>query len=291
MTIRNLKILFILFLATRQLKSCELPDRFEFKTLHLVSNYYANQFMSHNEFKGIRCDVPPNVQFKFNLSEWQAKKQLDPCKNVSFWNSLHLRFPKGFILQKSFGLQDIIDFLLLFEEEFYITFANLQKFDADLGIVSLLPAKYSYPTKFIFHIFNTKFDFYVNSRVAKSCQDYFEANLTRPNGIFQVLPNSNYVEMFVLNSRFVRPICPLAFNKARIYKLTIKGMIDSFYKRNVIAFQNETRLLIKELDSRIDYLYLINTDNIDVDLRMLNPSVFYRLKSYFYYFFLLSFYY
>ena len=58
--------------------------------------------------------------------------------------------------------------------------------------------------------------------------------------------------------------------------LQIIGLVDSFYKRNVLSFSNHT---FTNLTSRIQRLELDKVQNINLDFNLLNPDVFNNIRT------------
>ena len=58
--------------------------------------------------------------------------------------------------------------------------------------------------------------------------------------------------------------------------IEINGIVDTFYKKNVISFSNEKDT---RLNSKIKALNLANVININLDLKFLHPSVFNQTKQ------------
>ena len=73
------------------------------------------------------------------------------------------------------------------------------------------------------------------------------------------------------NIEFKQKTCPLVFKNSGIDTLMIDGLVDTFYKKNLLKFSNEIET---DLDSKITRLDLKDTVNIDLDLNIIHPSVF-----------------
>ena len=58
-------------------------------------------------------------------------------------------------------------------------------------------------------------------------------------------------------------ICPLLFMNSHIDALRLYDLIDTFYKRSILSFSNET---YTNLNSNINYVVLYNVANINLDL-------------------------
>ena len=121
-----------------------------------------------------------------------------------------------------------------------------------------------------------RLDFYHNKKRISSCQDLKNSNLTTVRSIFQI---DEGLSRFVLKGvEYKHPICPLMFSDAFFYLLNIDNIADTFYKKNVIKFSNET---FDDLNLGVYYLVLNNVININLDSSIVHPSVFHKTKDIF----------
>lgn len=275
-----LKILSIAFvLLTKDktiIQSCSLPPMLKLNKIHQLKASFHSHFFSETDKYGLQLDVPSNRHFKFDLNSWLATNQLNSCNQTrSFENFMHVRFPKNYILQREFNFQGLIEFLLLFENFFRIYVANLHAIELDLGITQILYEKYSRTAdNYEINFYNTRFDFRLGGQPVKSCQQF--TNRTQVKSIFQIFPRSDFPHMIWLNPKFVRPLCPLVFKNAGFKYLATTGVVNSFYKHNSLSFTNDT---FGDLDSWIYSLQFYNSENIELDTKLLNPSVFAKLEG------------
>lgn len=130
-----------------------------------------------------------------------------------------------------------------------------------------------------------RLDFYHNKKKINSCEDILNSNITYIKSIFQVrsnhikVKNDDYKISFTLrNVEFKENICPLVFNNSIINNLVLIDVTDTFYKKNVLSFTNET---FGYLESDIKKLQLHKVQNINLDLKLLNPWVFNKTKTFF----------
>jgi hypothetical protein len=115
-----------------------------------------------------------------------------------------------------------------------------------------------------------RLDFYHKKKKINSCEDILEADITMIKSIFQLrLANQSLNRYFVLkNVEYKDSICPLVFHNSNIPRLALVDLVDTFYKRNVLSFTNET---FSRLQSNIAYLQLHKLQNVNIDLKLLNP--------------------
>lgn len=255
--------------------SCQLPKYFRIGIIHQFGNLYSSQYISYKNKEGLICNVP-NQDYKFDLNTWLMKtKHSNSCNTVKFSNYVRLKFPKPFILKKSFNLKELVYFLNLFFKWASISFINIHGFNCDSGpFIDYTKQKVFKLTEYI--ILNSKFDFFTSGKLVKSCRELDPFNITT----FLQTDTRISLDLKFFNTKFRTPICPLVFQHARIKTLSISDMIDSFYKRNVLSFINES---FSHLDSRIEVIHLLKTENINLDNKFLNPSVFVNLKSNFFF--------
>ena len=82
---------------------------------------------------------------------------------------------------------------------------------------------------------------------------------------------------FVLrNVEYKQSICPLMFNNSNIPLFILVHLVETFYKRNVLSFTKENVNTYKYLKSNITKVILHKLENINLDLKLLNPLVFYQ---------------
>lgn len=112
----------------------------------------------------------------------------------------------------------------------------------------------------------------------KSCADILESNRTVMS-IFQIKMNtsneSEHKHVVIDSSQFPNSLCPLIFKNANIRTIFVFGLVDSFYKRNVLKFTDDVDF--QDLNSTIVYLNLENVENINLDSKLLNRFVFSQL--------------
>ena len=73
------------------------------------------------------------------------------------------------------------------------------------------------------------------------------------------------------NIEYKHKICPLVFTNAKILTISLQNLVDTFYKKSVISFTNES---YPSLNSIIESVSIENVQNVNLDLNLLHPSVF-----------------
>lgn len=130
---------------------------------------------------------------------------------------------------------------------------------------------------------NCKMDFYSNGRLLETCQDIIDSdqNEVLIRSVFQIQIfrfltfQSSLAKFALISPQFKTKLCPLVFNNTNLTSFDIIGLVDTFYKKNILAFENRK---FYGLNSAISNLRL-KTENIKVDSNLLNPYVFEKLIS------------
>ena len=161
-----------------------------------------------------------------------------------------------------------------------LEFHSFKGFDIDLFDLDQNDIAYINHTNFTHRIdlvcVECVFEFYKDEQRIETCEEMSKAvDLNGPKSFFQI-PSS------FLNSQTVRlilrecttKICPVAFKNFKSEDLYIFGY-NSFYSRRILIFSNET---FSNLNSNINSLH-IDIQNVDIDLNLINPSVFQNLLS------------
>lgn len=153
---------------------------------------------------------------------------------------------------------------------------NVKGIDVDLSITKksrIDEQNQFYMIELVF----VRFEFYVNERRITSCRDMILANLTTPTSLFQF---SRISWAVFFKCHFKQPICPLVFNNMTIERLILFGMVNTFFKKSMIQFTNET---FQNLETHIKSLTILRSDNVIVDSRFLNPLIFKDIYHLFFY--------
>lgn len=275
-------MIFLNLVATQNNNStnltCSLPAGLTYRKIHYLDCPSCKQFMSRTDFDGFLLYVR-SVQHQFEINKKSIEETLKNCSQFNDRQAiLKIDFPKKFTLKKYFNLQAAFDLLETVNPDSYVLdLNNLYGIELDLGIKLASPrSNLVRPSYFQADILNTRLDFRVNGKPVKSCADMREANLSSPRSLFQIAPKDQYLDLLLYNAHFVRPLCPLVFNNARIELLIIRGMMNTFYKRNFLSFNNDTSV---DIDSRIIDVEISFCENIEIDRKLLDPVVFKNLSG------------
>lgn len=85
------------------------------------------------------------------------------------------------------------------------------------------------------------------------------------------------LEFHFFRPKFKHPICPLAFANISIKKLTIRNMINTFYKRNLIKFESDVNIAM-DLGCNVEYAVFSENENIEMNRKILDKHVFKNVK-------------
>lgn len=262
---------------------CQLPGGCSLKDYHIIG-LGSSEIFSVGNVKGLRCHIK-NSHFRFDFESWLLKNQSEVCRQAGFEAKIELKMmtSKNILFSKSFNLQGAIDFFLLFKPDIAITFSYVKSFSADLGIkFDESSPLWKNTTVARFNLIRSRLDFSVNDyehKMARSCQDYVDANLTTPRSIFQIYMREEGSRVNLINCIYKHPLCPLIFKNARIKNLFISGMNEHFFRRNILTFSKYESNTFGELNSQVLNVNLYIVENVPLDMNFLNPIVFKKIRS------------
>ena len=274
----QVKILFCKF-------DCELPDECSIITTDLDTNIYGyEKTKTKDPYDMMYCNLPPGYKFKFDASS----AKMSPNKKCFINNKTNERdeeiiafdWPKNrqSILDKSFNFRGlVVKYTRYFHRDVTLSMAKLKGFEVNL-MNDNVKSSIIRTAKIKDIILTTSgLNFYIDGKLVKNCQDL---KLNEPNGnltirsIFQI-ERVNNREVIFDSCQFKQAVCPLVFKKTYIDWLYIVGMIDTFYKRNVLAFTTDS---FADLDAFVQNVEISKAQNIRLDQRLFNPSVFRYVK-------------
>ena len=259
--------------------TCPLPPNCRIDRLDLTLDDYSESRTSFSKVSGIRCDLnEPKYEFTFRSTN-KTKFSLCVFEVLNYWPSIELRFnDQSRMIDKMFNVTNLLVYLnRLPNSNYIINVINMKGFELslwndDISFKSVV--RKIKPISYI-DIKMCDFDFYLNGKLMKSCEDLLSNNLSFTASILQIdLLSIDQSSMIGLhNCKFKREICPLVFNRTSVNGVIIKGLSNTFYKENTLRFSNSSL----ELDVIIYHLSLIHVENIEISSKMLNTQVFKRL--------------
>lgn len=174
---------------------------------------------------------------------------------------IFFRQPHKTILNNSFELYNLTSFIRPYIWYGYtLTFTNIVGFTADLAL-DLRDNVMFYDGDF--KVYTTK------NTLIESCQDLINTTL---NTNFPLKKPDLYFSLFFINTRFEKPICPLIFETSMMRELNIRYMVNSYYKRNWIKFEEMS--VNRRLNTTIRHLQLSEFYGLDLTSKILNQELF-----------------
>ena len=258
---------------------CSLPNGcFIHRRIYELNEFSYEKTIYSIEFKEIKCKPDKGFQFRFIENDFMANDSNYCTANANLigyqFEKLVFEWPKHGtnILENSFNLTRMLDYLVYFKWYSDIHFNNLSGFEIDLSGNNASVIENSRDVKTIICVACT-INFYTNGKLIKSCDD-IESNSTIMS-ILQIRL-SKYQEIAFDISDYPTNICPLVFKNSNMRKLFLMGLADTFYKKNILKFTND---VFNNLNSTIYTLQLEKVESITLDLTLLNPSVFKKLQE------------
>lgn len=209
--------------------------------------------------------------------------------NITQRVNIFFKFSQGQLLKLDFDLFDIFQFLKQYSRTaFDLTFVNGRALDvrmaASLTNMTLLASNKNRKLRSI-QFFDLKFAFYDSKkqRAINSCDDVLNLG-DEFVSIFQMPAIFRNMNFKFLQNTFSAPICPLVFKHTIIDELFIDRIYDSFYRYNVIQFQNHVSTAddtLPTINSNITALYLNDVLNIKLNKKIINVDVFKNLQSFY----------
>ena len=254
---------------------CEIPKGCR---LELIENGLGDEESVYAKSPKIWCEFNDDFyEFKFdektesntrqNCSELDKKYSIYAFRWTTSSNKLAL-------LETRFNFSKAQRYFSYFkgqETTLHTYFIDIKGFDINI-------LDYNSMSKRFFRFWRISFvnchlDFYHVKRKINSCQEFIKLNLTQIESIFQIKTDKNNMLNWIElnNVEYKHSICPFLFSNTNIRYLTLTGLIDTFYKTNVLSFSNET---FPTLNSKIIQLSLYRINSIKLDLNLVHRSVF-----------------
>lgn len=180
--------------------NCSLPSGCHIGPFYYINDFYAREFLSQGNFNGFICDVTGS-RYQFDYDYRKSENYLcSEQRDLDSFLELRFRKARNMIVDVSFNIQGVIDFLIWFKRLFVLHISNVRGFDLELGIEYFLRGD-----KFNVNLIKSKVDFYSQGKLIESCQDlrnlYNQSNWS-PNSLFQLKPRNDLAEMFFLSCKF-----------------------------------------------------------------------------------------
>ena len=258
--------------------NCELPIGCEVNDIHYQVNYLGNE-KTAIQIQGIICNVR-DKNFQFNYSK--PSPLIDRCKiyNEREKQTIEIRFQRDFIFGNWFNTNNMLNYGRLFKENFNFNFVNLNGFQIDIIDNNFKQSVRNLTTDY-FYYFNCircNIAFYSNDRQIKTCEEITNTINQNNVSIMSLFQFSNSIKgpiLTLFDPHLKSTICPLMFKNSLFLNLNLIGLSDTFYKRNVVTFENR---IFDDLKSTIT-VFQIKGENINIDSNLINPSVFKKTKE------------
>ena len=254
---------------------CNLPNNcFIQPQKYDVNQYNYEKDLINVDFKAIKCKITKEFRFRFTKNHFM-KNESSFCEvnnNRTKTEDFIFEWPKKheLILDNRFDMENMMSYFLYFKWNVVIEFVNLRGVEINLNS-SLMENN---PSVSIVYCISCKLNFYTNGKLIKSCRDILASNST-VTSIFQIKLND--MKTFgIYNSDFPTDLCPLVFKNANIESLYLLGLTETFYKKSTLKFSID---VFYNLNSTIYQIVLEKVENINLDLTILNPSVFSELQE------------
>ena len=272
----------------KNLTECGLPSVCQVQRVNILIDASGREKMTSKVSTGLRCDIVEGFFFRFHNNQclFKAREFI-----------IELRWPNSnthdLIFDAKLNASNLFEVISpnLYDKEFSLNLVNIKGFGCNINDMKILT---NWSIKKIL-LTNCKFEFYdKNHKRMNTCGDFIESNVTSIQSIFQMYKVSykfyydpyyfsyqiyyykDYLNVTIINADFKQPLCPLVFNNSGIHMLQIIGLVDSFYKKNVLSFSNYT---FKGLTTIIQRLELDKVQNINLDFNLLNPDVFNYIRT------------
>ena len=228
-----------------------------------------------NRHETFVCDSL-NTNFEMNENEMAMCK-----KSPKSQTEVYFKLSSAEILDRSLNFTSLHNFIRKINRfNFFktIRYSNLKGFDLNTSFFRNDLNQSDYAIAYIFIIYSSKFQFFLNNHLQVSCDDFLKKNLTEPKSFFQTrLINDLLFENIVFSEN---PICPLYFKNSNLTTITFKYQINTFYKRNYFKFSQINNSDVNFLNTSIEALWSEFNEKIDIDSNsFLNKYVFSSIKS------------
>ena len=240
----------------------------------------------HNRYERFVCD---NLNANFEMSN----SEMAMCKKTSTLpTDVYFKLSSPQILDRSLNLTSLNKFLRgmnrfnPYEDTDMISitvkYSNLRGFDLNASFFSD-----EKPTKsiifYIYEIYDSEFQFFLNNQLQVSCEDFLKSNLTEPKSFFQIASHTNQSQtsVYFYDIEFSKtPICPLYFKNVNLDDIVIYYQINTFYKKNYLKFSRLNNTDKFFFNSNIEILWTYRNEKIDIDSNsFLNKYLFHNLKG------------
>lgn len=116
---------------------------------------------------------------------------------------------------------------------------------------------------------SSKLQFFLNGSLVNGCHGL---HLNNVNSIFQLIPEKNRI--FLRKPQLKHSICSIVFKNANFKLMLVSHQINTFYKKNVLSFDDHESFKHVDLGIRVNQVIFEKFINLDLDETVLNKQVF-----------------
>ena len=247
---------------------CHLPEKCRIEMIPVIVTYTYNENL-FNTVPTIMCDIDDDsYELKINSAKPLVEGEKGDNFTSFYFKYVNFRWTntkKTRILDKRLNFANVYSYFADCIKTYFVRFWGLNGFDINMLEGNDLKNR---TLPIYIKLYDCRIEFYHNAKRMNSCEDVKNANLTRIGSIFQMGEGNICV---LDNVEYKGKICPLLFSNMFANSFLIINIADTFYKKNVIAFSNDT---FDDLNSRIFEVSLTNVQSINLDASLLHPSVF-----------------
>lgn len=236
-----------------------------------LDSYFYSQHYSKNY---LYVCTKLSQSFKFNQDQIETIKNCSSYKNINkAMQTIYYRLDHESIIDGTYDLRNSELFLnFTWDALFKITFRFVKGFDINLN-----PAKTENFKSNKYYFWYSKFDFYSNGKLIKSCADLTSSTPRHLFNVYQLTDN----DIYLYNSQYKTPICPLLFSDFSYEHLRLFRISNTFYRSNYPKFAPMSDTNITDINSNIKHLYIYYVQNIDLDSTILNRLAFKNIERLF----------
>ena len=250
--------------------NCNLPEQCRLESQ--FSSISTAKIERDGELSVLKCHIN-DAAFEFKYKEPTPLISSEKCVTDEKTNMIQYiifqwQSKEVIVLEKRLNFTNAIRYYSYFKdiEYLFVRLSGIKGFDVSILDVDYVNNNASYLG--MVELINFNLDFYHEKKKINSCQDIKDFNITRIESIFQIKTQSG-IQIDKLQN--IQIVCPLVFWNADIYRLVLNHLIDTFYETRNMKFSDE---VFPKLNSQIKVIEMYNVVNINLDLSLINPSVF-----------------
>ena len=215
--------------------------------------------------------VCSKIYNKFNQTKFNEVAARISYTFFSRWIYFNIVFEekiKKTILNNSFQLYKLADI----KKAAYLSrvkLINLKGFDVNLALEF-------FNCRLVLEFHDVNFDFYSREKkIIRTCEEY-KSSLESPKSFIFHSNTTKQFKVFLANSQYRTPVCPLVFENTRLDELEINNLVKSYYKQNVIRFLKVNQ----SIKSNIRTQQFVNFYGLDLNKELINQEIFEKTSEF-----------